>query len=103
VGSNPTPGTASRHPRSSTAIVDDITDPHEIDAVVLAGRERRAVLIGKAKWARSLDARTVLRDLERKSHALPDLAPDLRMSVCARERVSQITSDLLVVTAADIF
>jgi AAA+ ATPase superfamily predicted ATPase len=78
-------------------------DPHEIDAVVLAGRERRAVLIGEAKWARSLDARTVLRDLERKSHALPDLAPDLRMSVCARERVSQITSDLLVVTAADIF
>ncbi len=30
-------------------------DPGEIDAVVLAGRRREAVLVGEAKWARTVD------------------------------------------------
>jgi len=75
----------------------------EIDAVVLAGRRREAVLVGEAKWARSLDARRILRRLQADLALLPDVSDDPRLSVCARERVTSAGDDVLVVTAADVF
>ncbi|TMC01759.1 MAG: ATP-binding protein [Chloroflexi bacterium] len=78
------------------------TDPSEIDAVVLAGVERRAVLVGEAKWTRRVDATRIRRDLERKAAALPRPAPDLRYAVCAREVVDN-TDGVLAITADDIF
>ena len=75
----------------------------EIDAVALAGRARRPVLAGEAKWARSVDGGRIRRDLERKAEALPGQEPDrLRYAVCAREHVTG-GDDLLAVTAAEIF
>jgi AAA+ ATPase superfamily predicted ATPase len=77
-------------------------DPGEIDAVVLAGRRRRPVLVGEAKWARRVDANRIRRVLERKAEALPDPAPDLRYAVCSREAVDH-AEDVLALTAADVF
>jgi uncharacterized protein len=78
-------------------------DPGEIDAVVLAGRERRPVLVGEAKWARRVDASRIRRQLERKAEALPGGAPaGLRYAVCAREAVDE-PGDMLAITAADVF
>ncbi|MCM3885698.1 DUF234 domain-containing protein [Frankia sp. R82] len=34
---------------------------NEIDAVVLAGRDRHPVLFGEARWARSVDGRRIFR------------------------------------------
>jgi AAA+ ATPase superfamily predicted ATPase len=77
--------------------------PVEIDAVALAGRSRRPVLVGEAKWTRDVDGARVRRALERKADALPDTdANRLRYSICARERITR-ADDLLPVTAADIF
>ncbi|HEY4027276.1 MAG TPA: ATP-binding protein [Candidatus Dormibacteraeota bacterium] len=77
-------------------------DPGEIDAVVLAGRERRPVLVGEAKWAQRVDGARIRRGLERKAEALRDAAPGLRHAVCARTTVDN-AEDVLAVTAADIF
>lgn len=79
--------------------------PHqvEIDAVVLGGRAREAVLIGESKWARSEDAGRLCRVLAAKAQALPNRAADLRYAVCARERLTNVPGDALAVTAADIF
>jgi hypothetical protein len=77
--------------------------PVEIDAVALAGRSRRPVLVGEAKWTRDVDGSRLRRALERKADALPDAdANRLRYSICARERITR-ADDLLLVTAADIF
>jgi len=75
----------------------------EIDAVALAGRREEAVLVGEAKWARTVDGGRLVQELERKASALPLLAPDLRYAVCARERVTAAPSGAMTVTAADIF
>lgn len=77
-------------------------DPCEIDAVVLAGVERRAVLAGEAKWTQRVDAARIRRQLERKAGALPNAASSLRYAVCAREAVDN-AEGVLAVTAADIF
>lgn len=77
-------------------------DPKEIDAVCLAGRSRRAVLVGEAKWGREVDARPLRRELERKAAGLPDVADALAISVCARERVTH-AEGVRVFTARDIF
>jgi AAA+ ATPase superfamily predicted ATPase len=77
--------------------------PLEIDAVALAGRREAAVLVGEAKWARTVDARQVVRRLERKAGALPLLAPEVRYAVCARERLTGLPTGVMPVTAADIF
>lgn len=74
----------------------------EIDAVALAGSSRDAVLVGEAKWKKRVDARRVVRDLERKAEALPALAADLRYAVCARERVDN-AEGVLSVVAEDVF
>jgi hypothetical protein len=78
-------------------------DPCEIDAVVLAGVERRAVAAGEAKWTARVDGARIRRQLERKVAALPNAAPAaLRYVVCAREAVDG-AEGVLAVTAADIF
>lgn len=77
-------------------------DPVEIDAVVLAGRRREAVLVGEAKWTKKLDATRVVKALERKAHSLPAVNDALRYAVAAREEVVNGT-DVLRATARDIF
>lgn len=77
-------------------------DPGEIDAVALAGRGRKAVLLGEAKWRKRVDGGRIRADLERKAPAIPNLASEHRFAVCAREEVSG-DGDLLRITAADVF
>ena len=76
-------------------------EPAEIDAVVLSGRRREAVLVGEAKWAREVDASRVVRELQRKAAFLPRVADELRFAVCGRDRVKGSAD--LVVTAKAIF
>jgi len=73
----------------------------EIDAVVLAGRALRPVLVGEAKWARSVDARPLEAELLRKASMLD--ATGVRLAIAAREAVRNPGPDTLVVTAADVF
>jgi uncharacterized protein len=77
-------------------------DPAEIDAVALAGRSRKAVLIGEAKWAKRVDAARLRAELERKAEELPSLAVEPRWAIAARERVDN-AGDVLAITAADVF
>jgi hypothetical protein len=77
-------------------------DPGEIDAVVLAGHQREAVLAGEAKWTRRVNADTILGTLTRKAERLPRKAPSLRFAVCCREQVTG-RADVERITAADIF
>jgi AAA+ ATPase superfamily predicted ATPase len=73
----------------------------EIDAVVLAGRARRPVLAGEAKWARRVDARRIEVDLVRKAALLG--GGDIRLAISGREEVTHARPDTLRITAADIF
>jgi hypothetical protein len=66
----------------------DGRDGVEIDAVVLAGRTRRAVCVGEAKWTKVVDGDRIRRALERKMSHLPSVADDLVYAVCAREKVT---------------
>ncbi len=77
-------------------------DPVEIDAVVLAGRRREAVLVGEAKWSKRVDARRIVRDLARKLEGLPQVSSEARFCVCARESVAH-AGDAMTVTATEIF
>jgi hypothetical protein len=76
-------------------------DPGQIDAVVLAGRRREAVLVGEARWARRVEAPAIAGELRRKAAALPRVRDDLRIAVCAREAVKGHAD--VIATAADIF
>jgi AAA+ ATPase superfamily predicted ATPase len=82
-----------------TAAADD---PGEIDAVALAGRSRKAVLLGEAKWQKRVNGSRIRADLERKAESVPKLAADPHYAVCGREIVSG-DDDLLRITADDIF
>jgi AAA+ ATPase superfamily predicted ATPase len=75
----------------------------EIDAVALAGRREEAVLLGEAKWTRSVDAGRLVHELEGKASALPSVAADLHYAVCARERLTKAPPGILALTASDIF
>jgi uncharacterized protein len=77
-------------------------DPAEIDAVALAGRSRKAVLLGEAKWRKRVDGDRIRAELERKGAGLPQLADQPRFAVCAREAVNG-GEELLRLTAEDIF
>jgi AAA+ ATPase superfamily predicted ATPase len=74
----------------------------EIDAVALAGRNRRPVLVGEAKWARRVDGRRLRRELESKAKALPGEIRDVAYWICAREEVAN-AEGIHRVTAEDIF
>jgi AAA+ ATPase superfamily predicted ATPase len=74
----------------------------EIDAVALAGGERRPVLVGEAKWARRVDGPRLLRALETKAGALPGDPGPLRYALAAREAVDG-HADVLAISAADVF
>jgi len=76
--------------------------PVEIDAVALAGRGRKAVLLGEAKWARRANGAALRAELEAKAAALPGLAGDVSYAIAAREQVSH-ADDVTALTAADIF
>ena len=77
--------------------------PAEIDAVVLADRSRRVVMVGEVKWSARVDARRVLADLTEKAGWLADDPSTLRYAVGARETVTNAPADAYAVTAADIF
>lgn len=83
------------------------SDPGELDAVGLTGRERRLTLAGEAKWARREDGRRLLRTLHQKvlaSGLAPADAPEPVYALCARDEVTgDLPPETLVVTAADIF
>lgn len=76
-------------------------DANEIDAVALAGRAREAILVGEAKWTRSVDGAAITAGLRRKIAALPRVREHVQLAVCAREDVRGDAD--LVVTAEDIF
>jgi AAA+ ATPase superfamily predicted ATPase len=76
----------------------------QIDAVVLAKRDRTItpVLAGECKWARQVSAARLVRDLQRKSASLAG-SEELRFAICARETVTDLDSEVLGVTATEIF
>jgi hypothetical protein len=80
----------------------DGRDPVEIDAVVLAGRSRKAVLVGETKWAKALNGEAVRRSLEEKARRLPSRVETLAYAACAREKVSAALG-LRTFTARHIF
>lgn len=75
----------------------------EIDAVGLTAESREAVLLGAAKWARSVDARQVVAGLERGGVELPRRAAAPAYAVCARKDVRGRRPGVTAVTATDIF
>jgi hypothetical protein len=77
-------------------------DPAEIDAVVLAGRSRKAILVGEAKWAKTVNGERIRRSLEDKARRLPIVADELVYAACAREKVSP-SAGLRTFTARHIF
>jgi hypothetical protein len=76
---------------------------NEIDVVALAGRSRRPVLAGEAKWARKLSATRTLPVLQRKAAALPEAPRELRWTLAAREAIIDAPPDVRTITAADVF
>lgn len=74
-----------------------------LDAVGLAAESREAVLLGEAKWARSVDARQVVAGLERGGVELLRRAAAPAYAVCARKDVRGRRPGVTAVTATDIF
>jgi AAA+ ATPase superfamily predicted ATPase len=77
-------------------------DSVEIDAVVLAGRSRKAILVGEAKWTKKVNGERIRRSLEDRVRRLPLAADELTYVACAREKVTP-TRGLRTVTARHIF
>jgi AAA+ ATPase superfamily predicted ATPase len=77
----------------------------EIDVVAVAGRGRTPVLAGEAKWARRQHGDRLARQVLAKAQRLPGV-PDvnqLKLLVCAREELENVPSDVLGITAHEIF
>jgi long-subunit acyl-CoA synthetase (AMP-forming) len=55
---------------------------------VLAGRSRKAILVGEAKWAKAVNGEGVRRSLQAKARQLPATAETLVYAACGREKVS---------------
>jgi uncharacterized protein len=75
----------------------------EIDAVALAGRARRPVLAAEAKWAKQVSGTRIATQLATKASGLTTDVSELRLGICAREKVNDAPPGALVSTAADIF
>ncbi|WP_343073920.1 ATP-binding protein [Phytoactinopolyspora mesophila] len=74
----------------------------EIDAVALAGRSRRPVLVGEAKWGKEVSGDRIAAQLAAKAGRLTTNVSELKFSICAREKVIDAPPGTLVSTAADI-
>ena len=71
--------------------------------MALAGRRRKPVLVGEAKWAKRVNGSSLLGDMRRKLYDSKLADPDnMTFVVCAREVVER-SEGMTVVTAADIF
>lgn len=80
------------------------TGGSEIDAVALAGRHRRPVFAGEAKWGKTVSAPRIVADLQRKLAALPGAGEqEIALGVCAREQIRDLPDGVRAITAADIF
>lgn len=78
-------------------------DPCQLDVVALAGRKRRPVVVGEAKWATKVNGSSLLGGLKRKLVESRLADPDqVEFYVCARQQVTR-SEGVHVVTAADIF
>jgi len=78
-------------------------DPCQLDAVVLAGRSRKPVVIGESKWARKVNGSSLLGGIKRKLYDSKLVDPtEVEYYICARETVDR-SAGVHVVTAADIF
>jgi AAA+ ATPase superfamily predicted ATPase len=75
----------------------------EIDALALAGRGRRPVLAGEAKWARTVDGAALAAGLRRKAEAAVPEPDVLAYVICARSKVERKPRAVRAVTAARIF
>jgi hypothetical protein len=75
----------------------------EIDAVALAGRDRRVVLVGEAKWSRTVHGRRIQRALKHKAASVTNDPDALTYVVGAREAVTDAPPGTVTVTAADVF
>lgn len=75
----------------------------EIDAVAVAGRSRIPVLVGEAKWSRSVNGRQICTELRAKARALTDDPAGLTCAVAARTRITNVEAGMLAITAADVF
>jgi AAA+ ATPase superfamily predicted ATPase len=78
-------------------------DPCQLDAVALAGRKRRPVIVGEAKWAKKVNGSSQLGAMTRKllDSKLAD-PQDVTFYVAARETVVR-PNGIIPVTAHDIF
>ena len=88
--------------KPSAQLVEYGQDSVEIDAVVLAGRSRKAILVGEAKWTKRMNGERIRRSLEEKARRLPVTADELTYVACAREKVTP-SRGLRTVTARHIF
>jgi AAA+ ATPase superfamily predicted ATPase len=76
---------------------------NQIDAVALRGRGREPVLVGEAKWARSVSAPRIMARLARKAAHLVADPDELRYAICARTEITNAAPEIFTVTAADVF
>ncbi len=74
-----------------------------IDAVALAGRGRRPILAGEAKWAKAISGARVYADLRAKALRLPGFHDELRFLLCARDTIRDLPEGVFGCTAADMF
>jgi uncharacterized protein len=75
----------------------------ELDAVALAGRERRPVLVGEAKWAKRVRAPRILDRMRAKAAHLVDDPGRLRYAIAAREEVEDAPEGVWTMNANDLF
>ncbi|MFE3449746.1 ATP-binding protein [Nonomuraea sp. NPDC059194] len=76
---------------------------HEIDAVALAGRSRRPIVAGEAKWAKKVNGAKLVTGLAAKAARLTDDLSGLRYAVAAREEIVHAPDGTFCVTADDVF
>jgi AAA+ ATPase superfamily predicted ATPase len=76
---------------------------HQIDAAVLAGRSRKPIMVGEAKWTKKVNVSRIVTGLAAKAGHLTEDVEQLRFAVCARDEITHAPPGTLCVTAADIF
>jgi uncharacterized protein len=74
----------------------------EVDALIVAGRQRNVVAAAEAKWAKSVDGAKTAAELRAKLQHLEIPITNVRFVVSARQTVTK-SEDVLALTAEDIF